>query len=86
MSTFHRDDVVVVVSGLKQNYWSRNKIVEVRDTYDETDINLKRKSCTMYTIPTDCFIKFRHQNRFADTVFFIFREESYYFIIYHFYA
>lgn len=25
--------------------------MEVRKTYDETDVNLKKKNCTMYPIP-----------------------------------
>lgn len=69
ISTFHRDFFFLfIVQNKTTEVW--NKIVEVRNTYDETDVNFFfKKSCTMYTIPTDCFIKFRHQNRFADTCF-----------------
>lgn len=55
--------------------------MEVRNTFGETEVN--EEIWTMDRIPT---VGFQKTSRFAETNFFLLREESYYFIICHSYA
>lgn len=60
--------------------------MEVRNTYDETDVNFFLKKAVL-CIQFPLIVLLSSDIRIdLLTHVFIFREESYYFIIYHFYA